>query len=65
MPCVILSIACGFGAGAAMKEEILLPKGEPDIEKYLVDNISRRHLKHYNPASQGMRITHMQTHSME
>eukprot|EP00240_Pyramimonas_obovata_P004819 CAMPEP_0118928988 /NCGR_PEP_ID=MMETSP1169-20130426/6121_1 /TAXON_ID=36882 /ORGANISM="Pyramimonas obovata, Strain CCMP722" /LENGTH=416 /DNA_ID=CAMNT_0006871101 /DNA_START=16 /DNA_END=1266 /DNA_ORIENTATION=- len=42
--------------GAAMKEEILLPAGEPDIEKFLVDNISRRHLKHYNPASRGMRL---------
>ena len=40
-----------------MKEEILLPSGEPDIEKFLVDNISRRHLRHYNPMSKGMRIT--------
>mmetsp|Transcript_12651 Transcript_12651/g.21415 ORF Transcript_12651/g.21415 Transcript_12651/m.21415 type:complete len:424 (+) Transcript_12651:228-1499(+) len=42
--------------GAAIKEEIRRPDGEPDIERPLVLNIVQRHIKHFRPSYQGLNV---------
>jgi hypothetical protein len=42
--------------GAAIKEEIRRPDGEPDIERPLVLNIAQRHIKHFRPSYQGLNV---------